>query len=362
MRLRTGIAITSAATAAAVAMFVVVATDGSGSGSGSGRTLQAEPGLPGRSLAVPTQRRLPGGCPVTRAGWRPRPSEQRGRLWIAFGPTGGIYRVPAANVAPDGSLGVKIAWRRGPGVRGRVSVEARRLDNRAPTVRRRISAGGYGLTGLQASGIAFPTQGCWRVTASAGGARLTFVLLVLKPGASRPPPPSTRPRGVIVDCTRRSEADFPGAFTDPRNLVMGPLVLVGAGEPTSASVVREFGGNKFPLLVKAGHTVTVRLLRAVRGVAGLAYGGLGNGPLPEGEVRLRDTAHTMTFVACRPGRPTRIYRDDGPSASRAGGVAVTFWSGFVVMREPACVPLQVYVDDDPSPRHAVIDMSAGRCH
>jgi hypothetical protein len=158
-----------------------------------------------------------------------------------------------------------------------VRVEAHRLDARAPGIRRRLSPRGYGLTGLQASGIAFPTQGCWRVTARAGGASLTFGLLVLKPGEARPPTPRTDPRGVIVDCDRRSEASFPGAFTDPRNLVVGPLVLNGAGEPTPASVVREFGGNKFPLLVKAGHSVTLRLPRALRGFAGLAYGGLGRG-------------------------------------------------------------------------------------
>jgi hypothetical protein len=349
----------TASAAAVVVAIVVVATDGAGSG--SGRPPRAESGVPGRALSVPTQRRLPGGCPVTRAGWRPAPELKEGRLWVAFGPTGGVYRVPAENVAPDGSLGVKIAWQRGPGLRGRVSVESRRLDDRAPLVRRRISPHGYGLTGLQASGISFPTQGCWRVTASAGGANLTFVLLVLKPGASRPPTSSTHPQGVIVDCARRSEANFPGAFTDPRNLVVGPLVLTGAGEPTSASVVREFGGNKFPLLLKAGHTVTVRLPGAVRRFAGLAYGGLGNRLLPQGEVRLRDTAHTMTFVACERGRPSRSYRDDGPSGSYADGQSVTFWSGFVVMRKPVCVPLQVFVDDDPSPREAVIDMGAGRC-
>jgi hypothetical protein len=143
--------------------------------------------------------------------------------------------------------------------------------------------------------------------------------------------------------------------------VVGPLALQGAGEPTPAGVVRDFGGNKFPLLVKAGHRVTVRLPRSVRSVAGLAYGGLGNGPLPEGRTRLRDTAHTMTFLACHPGRPSRSYRLDGPSGSYADGQSVTFWSGFVVMRKPACVPLQVYVDNDPTPRHAVIDMGGGHC-
>jgi hypothetical protein len=356
MRARTAVTVAVAVGAAAVGMGVVVAADGDGSG--AGRPQRAESGVAGRSLSVPTRRRLAGGCPVTRARWRPPRRLREGRLWVAFGPTGGVYRVPAENVTPDGSLGVKIAWQRGPGLRGRISVEARRLDDRAPAVRRRMSTRGYGLTGLQASGIDFPTQGCWRVTAGVGTARFTFILLVLKPGASRLPP---HPRGVIVDCTRRSEANFPGAFTSPRNLVVGPLVFDGAGEPTPASVVREFGGNKFPALVKAGHTVTVRLPQAARRFAGLAYGGLGNRVLPQGEVRLRDTAHTMTFVACQPGRPTRSYRDDGPSGSYADGQSVTFWSGFVVLRAPACVPLEIYVDDDPSPRQAVIDMGGGGC-
>lgn len=124
---------------------------------------------------------------------------------------------------------------------------------------------------------------------------------------------------------------------------MGPLVLIG-GTYTDASTVREFGGNKFPLLVKAGHTVTVQVAPRGRRVAGLAYG-----PLPEGETLMRDTYTSVTFVACRPG---------GPSGSSADGVAVTFWSGFVLTRNPACVPLNVYVDNEPSPRH--VGLSLGR--
>jgi hypothetical protein len=177
----------------------------------------------------------------------------------------------------------------------------------------------------------------------------------------RAEPGGTAPRGVVVDCTRRSEARFPGGFTSPRNLVVGPLALVGAGEPTSADVVREFGGNKFPLLVKAGHTVTIRIRRAARRFAGVAYGGLGKRPLPQGEIRLRHAAHTMTFVACRPGPPTEKYRPHGPSESYADGKQVTFWSGFVVMRRPGCVRLNVFVDREASPRHAAIDMDGGRC-
>jgi hypothetical protein len=200
------------------------------------------------------------------------------------------------------------------------------------------------------------------IASAAVAAAVSAAVVVATDGSGSGRPPLGRhPPGVIVDCSRRSEAGFPGAFTSSRNLVVGPLVLVGAGQPTPPSVVREFGGNKFPLLVKAGHRVTVRLPPAVRGFAGLAYGGLGKRRLPEGEVRVRDAAHTMTFVACPPGRPTRSYRPNGPSASFADGEAVTFWSGFVVMGRPACVPLHVYVDDEPSPRHAMIGMGAGRC-
>jgi hypothetical protein len=162
---------------------------------------------------------------------------------------------------------------------------------------------------------------------------------------------SPHPRGPTVTCAKRSEANFPRAFADSRNLVVGPLALIGAGAHTPASVVREFGGNKFPLLVKAGHRVTMRLPRAVHRSAGLAYAGVGRRPLPGGEVRLRDTAQTMTFVACRP---------NGPSGSRGGGEEVTFWSGFVMTSAPRCLPLAVYVDGDPSPRRATIALGR-RC-
>jgi hypothetical protein len=138
---------------------------------------------------------------------------------------------------------------------------------------------------------------------------------------------------------------------------VGPLALIG-GAYTPASVVREFGGNKFPLLVEAGHTVTLRVSRRARGSAGLAYGGLGRRPLPQGRrTRLRDAARTMTFRACRPGSPPKDYRPEGPSGSHADGESVTFWSGFVVARAPACVPLEVYVDDEPPRR---IGLALGR--
>ena len=166
-----------------------------------------------------------------------------------------------------------------------------------------------------------------------------------------------QPEGVLVGCSRRSEANFPGAFTSSRNVVVGPLVLVGAAH-TPASTVREFGGNKFPLLVKAGHRVTVRISPQARRSTGLAYGGLGRRPLPQGRLRLRDAADAMTFVACRPGAPSTSYDPEGPSGSYADGEQVTFWSGFVLVRRPSCVPLGVYVDDDLAPRR--VGLALGR--
>ena len=192
-------------------------------------------------------------------------------------------------------------------------------------------------------------------------------VLVLEPGDdSSSPATATHPAkpagdrarararfgGALENCASRSEADFPGAFTNPRNLVLGPLVLVG-GAYTDADTVREFGGNKFPLLVEAGHVVTLRLSRRTGRTAGLAYG-----PLPQGKVKLRDTYRSVTFAACRPGRPIGRYSPDGPSGSEADGRSVTFWSGFVLTRRPQCIPVEVYVDSEPAPRR--VGLSLGR--
>jgi hypothetical protein len=157
--------------------------------------------------------------------------------------------------------------------------------------------------------------------------------------------PKERLRGVVEDCSTRSEADFPGAFTDRSNLVVGPLALMGAGGTPAFD--SEVGGNKFPLLVRNGHRVTVELSRHTRRGAGLAYG-----PLPNGEVRLRDAHRVVRFIACRHGNPSGSSADERP---------VTFWSGGVLARSPRCVPLRVRVDDNDSQRVAVIRLGVARC-
>jgi hypothetical protein len=158
---------------------------------------------------------------------------------------------------------------------------------------------------------------------------------------SAPAATTTAPSGVVVDCSTQSWADFTGAFFDSANLVVGPLVLVGAATKTPASVVESVGGNKFPLLVKDGHTVTIRVAKEAR-----AHASLGYGPLPQGEVLVRDGHDTVTFVACDDSNPSRS----------TGDVAVTFWSGFLLANEPVCLPLDVWSDGASTPRRVEVEL------
>ena len=126
--------------------------------------------------------------------------------------------------------------------------------------------------------------------------------------------------------------------------------MIGAGKgrvhffPGFAS---DAGGQKFQLLVRNGHRVTVELSRRTRQGAGLAYG-----PLPGGQASLADTHRVVKFVAC--GRRE-------PSGSTADGRPVTFWSGGVVVSSPRCVPLRVFVDGASAARRAVIHLGVRRC-
>jgi hypothetical protein len=191
----------------------------------------------------------------------------------------------------------------------------------------------------------------WRGTAIACAtlvAAALGVLLVASAWAKSVNQSKERPRGVVESCATQSGARFPGAFTSPRNLVVGPLALVGAGGAPNFvwdSTGLE-GFQKFQLLVKENHRVTVELSQRTRRGAGLAYG-----PLPEGEVHLRDAHRVVTFIACRSGK----------SLSSADGQPVTFWSGAVLARSPRCVPLLVWVDNQPSPRRVVIRLGVRNC-
>jgi hypothetical protein len=184
MRAPTAIAIAGAA--AAVVTVVLVVWD------------QAAPDDEKTASAPPTVHR-PQDCPVTipngstLPGERPSPDYHgNGKLWAALDRRGRFVVAPESEylgpggvtvdgiLRPDGSVGIKFPWWRGPGVRGRVRIQARRLDAPALRVDRTIPPAGYGLTGFQAAGLDLPSVGCWQVTGSVGQVRLTFVTLVVR--------------------------------------------------------------------------------------------------------------------------------------------------------------------------------------
>lgn len=153
---------------------------------------------------------------------------------------------------------------------------------------------------------------------------------------------TTRPTGVFLGCHSGSGAAFwEHAFTSRDNLVVGPLVMVGAGRFTTADTVRQFGGNKFPLLVATGHRVTIELTRRARRAVSLGYG-----HIHEGEVTWNEGRRVMTFRSC----------DWRNGDSDARGRRTSFWSGFVMASGPRCVHLRVWVDDEPAPRRAHIEL------
>jgi hypothetical protein len=125
----------------------------------------------------------PNACPVTppnhnippaqgdNPGADRAPYHGNGRLWTVLPPTGVIRQAPRR----DGSIRQKFPWWRG--VPGGLKITGRRIHAASPTLRVNVPDG-YGMTGFQASGLIFPREGCWRVTASVGTASLSFVTYV----------------------------------------------------------------------------------------------------------------------------------------------------------------------------------------
>jgi hypothetical protein len=79
-------------------------------------------------------------------------------------------------INPDGSIGWKYGWWRKAA--GYLTITGRRLDAPAPPLRSYVPDG-YGNIGFQASGVTFPSEGCWQVTGKTAHTSLTFVALVV---------------------------------------------------------------------------------------------------------------------------------------------------------------------------------------
>jgi hypothetical protein len=124
-------------------------------------------------------------CPVTSPNGSTPPGEKpaghhgNGALWTVLSTDGKVIIRPgvSGSIQPDGSLAMKFPWWRG--VRGRLAIQGRRLDAKAPPLRASIPEG-YGDTGFQAPGLIVPAENCWEVTGKAGEASLTFVTEVIR--------------------------------------------------------------------------------------------------------------------------------------------------------------------------------------
>jgi hypothetical protein len=153
-----------------------LAACGGGSGAGSGTELQA---------VAPAAARL-AACPVTTPNGRKPPGEQpsrqdhgNGTLWTGLPPDGRIVAGPPF-VRPDGSMRIKFPWWGSGRADAELRITSTSLDPRGHVARSNVVPGQTRAPHFWASAIIFPTEGCWRVTARAGHAGLTFVVLVVK--------------------------------------------------------------------------------------------------------------------------------------------------------------------------------------
>ena len=131
-----------------------------------------------------------GHCPVTIGHPVPRTKPWRellfgwqsaygnDSLWVGSLWPHGVVIITPDDVGPDGRLGMKFGWYRL--TNGYLTITGRRLDAPAPPASGLTFPGGYGLTGFNASGVMFPTEGCWQITGRVGRVALTFVAFVIK--------------------------------------------------------------------------------------------------------------------------------------------------------------------------------------
>jgi hypothetical protein len=98
-------------------------------------------------------------------------------LWVGGLGPGGITVGYKYLLQPDGAISWKYGWWRiTPGT---LTIAGHRLDAPAPPLAADVPQG-YGPVGFQASGVVFPTEGCWQITGKTGNTSLTFVIFVIK--------------------------------------------------------------------------------------------------------------------------------------------------------------------------------------
>ncbi len=149
------------------------------------------------------------------------------------------------------------------------------------------------------------------------------------------------PRGAVEHCSTSPGWGRRDEFTSRQNLIVGPFALERARP--MLGYAPDVRGNKIFVYVKGGHRVTLELSSAMRHDVGFAFGP-GSG--------FRNWCRVVSFVACQRGELT---------PGRFDGWPVTTWVGFLLASSPRCVPLLVWVGDEPAPRRAVIRFGVPDC-
>jgi hypothetical protein len=125
----------------------------------------------------------PADCPVTipngrtPAGEEPSPYHFGNDAVVTALWPNGVVLVDFGMIELDGSLGLKWPWWRE--IRGQLTIEGYAHDDGSMTLSGEVPDG-YGDSGFQPSGILFPSEGCWKVTARLEHESLTFVTWVQK--------------------------------------------------------------------------------------------------------------------------------------------------------------------------------------
>ena len=153
-----------------------------------------------------------------------------------------------------------------------------------------------------------------------------------------------RPRGVVESCRTSPGWGHLTDYTARSSLVVGPLAVRRAG--VMLGYASQVGGNKLFVSVRGGHSVTVELPPDTRVGAGLGFG-----KFESANVELRDSRRVVRFVACERGERPAPW----------DGWPVTSWVGFLLAASPRCVPLRIWVDDEPTPRRSLIRFGVRSC-
>ena len=166
-----------------------------------------------------------------------------------------------------------------------------------------------------------------------------IVLCLVVPAGASSVAAESRPRGAVEECSTTPGWGRRDEFTSRWNLIVGPLAIERGRVLGYAPQV---GGEKLFVYVKGGHRVTLELPYRTR-TDGLKFGPHRRGSVP--------TRRVVTFIACRRGERSGLL-DGWPVTGRVG---------FLLASEPRCVPLRIWIDDEPRPRRAVIRFGVKTC-